>query len=215
LVNLTRKQWSQLYMAILVLALRMTFTKQKKLEWTARDRAQEAVQRAFERYLRLDPPEVRTLEQLQTYIAGAVRSALGHVREAEEVRKIVERAAVTEQQAIAGAAMPSPEQMNLEAGRSAGDRSRAARIVGRVRERLRRNGDSVALGTMECVTKGIQNAADQAEYLKCSLDAVYRARERRAKVLAEVTAAYVDDDEDEEKQDKQGPRDPQDKQEKK
>jgi hypothetical protein len=192
LVKLTRKEWSLLYKMILVLALRMTYTKVKELEWTARDRAQEAVQRAFERFLRQDPPGVRDFETAKNYLAAAVRSELSHVKQREAHRRTKEEAAAVQDATISGGSAPSPEQMNLETGERVIDQSRAVRMVAKCRELLAK--DTLALGTMDLMAEGITDVREHARILKCEVEEIFNARKRRKRAIEKAEEAVLAED---------------------
>jgi hypothetical protein len=192
LVKLTRKEWSLLYKMILVVALRLTYTKVKELDWTARDRAQEAVQRAFERFLRNDPPGVRDFETAKGYLAAAVRSELSNVKKREAHRRTKEDAAALEDSTISGGSAASPERMNLDRGERVVDQSRAVRMVAKCREILA--DDTLALGTMDLMADGTMDVREHARILKCEVEDIFNARKRRKRAMEKAEEAVRAED---------------------
>jgi hypothetical protein len=193
-VKLSERDWNRLYKEVAVLAQRMTFTKKEKAKWTARDRAQEAVQRACERFLTVKPPSVTTFEEARTYLVAAVRSELWNAGVRWETRKEAEKEAVTDHATTQGASNPSAEQMNLEQGERSRAQARAARIVALTREELA--GDTIALGTMDCIADDIDTPAEQAKKLGCPVEEVYLARTRRRRAMARAVARYEEERKD-------------------
>jgi hypothetical protein len=197
-VTLTDADWKRLYKEMSLLAHRMTFTKDPKKQWTARDRAQEAVQKACLRFLELRPAGLDTLDAVRHYLAGAVRSALGHASERAALRKETEGEAASEEAHVTGGATPSAETMNLEAKQQVVDLRRSRRLMRRLRRKLKDANDTVGLGMLQCIADGHHAAEDQARILKCTVDDIWNARKRRNRAKDEVLAEYTDEGDDEE-----------------
>jgi hypothetical protein len=187
-IDLSEREWVRLYKEVAVIAQRMTYTKVEKQRWTARDRAQEAVQRAFERFLTLRPEAVRSFDEARAYLLGAVRSELWNVHERGETRREAEKAAVVEEATVTGGAAPAAEQMQLEHSGRVSEQARAARIVELTREELK--DDRIALGTMECIAREQAAPAEQAKTLGCTVEEVYSARMRRKRAMTRALARY-------------------------
>src|SRR5215472_7702355 len=186
-----------------VLALRRTYTKVEKFQWTARDRAQEAVHRAFDRFHRLRPPEVTDFESAKAYLAMALRSELSNVRARDRYRQERENAAAVEEVTLGRGAAPSAEQMNLDRAEAIDQRSRAERMVAKAREELRRAGDPLAkraLATMDLIAKGTWDVHEQASILRCSVEQIFYARKRRKRAMKNADEAVRAEDEAAEKE---------------
>lgn len=194
MVKLSQLEWNRLYKEVAVFAQRMTFTKKEKAKWTARDRAQEAVQRACERFLTVKPASVTTYEEARTYLVAAVRSELWNAGVRWQVRKEAEKEAVTDHTTTQGVSNPSAEQMNLDQGEHAKAQARAARIVALTREEL--GADTIALGTMDCIADDIDKPAEQAKKLGCAVEEIYLARTRRRTAMARALARYEEERKD-------------------
>ena len=192
MVKLSQKQWTLLYKVILVLALRMTYTRVKDFQWTARDRAQEAVQRAFERFLRVQPPHVTDVEKAKSYLVAAVRSELSNVRKREAYRKKLEDAAAVEDATLGRDTAKSAEQMNIEKGERLIDNSRAVRMVAKCREILA--GDRIALGTMDLIADDEVDVWVHARVLGCEVEDIYNARKRRRRAMQKAEEAVRAED---------------------
>ena len=97
------------------------------------------------------------------------------------------------------ASTPSAEILNLEAGYADRRRKRAALAIQRLRENFAAEGDTIALGTIDCIAKGKTEPREQARILGCSVEAIYDARKRRKraleKILADIDAGTDDDKE--------------------
>jgi len=170
-IELTPQEWTRLYKEVALHAQRMTHTKNPKRQWTARDRAQEAVQRACERMLTQRPASVTSFETARSYLLGAIRSSLHHAGEEAEARSSAEQAAIVEDETVRGDPTKTPEQMQLEAGIRAGEQRRAARLVELTREELA--GDRIALGTMDCIAddrtpRPSRPASSSARWKRCT-----------------------------------------------
>src|SRR5208283_6039338 len=97
----------------------MTRTDNHKLAFTQRDRAQEAVQRAWLRYLNLRPAGLDTPDAVREYLLGAVRSSLGNAVARAQTRREIEGKAVAEEATItrtAAGTTPSAEALKLAQG---------------------------------------------------------------------------------------------------
>jgi hypothetical protein len=188
LVTLTKEQWVRLYKEVSGFAQASTFTKDPKKKWTARDRAQEAVQKACLRLLETKPASVQSFEDARDYLCGAIRSSLHHEGERREKRKEMEKEVMAEEVHLGRWTTPSAEAMHLEKGEQVRSHRRAARIVELTREELK--GDAIALGTMDCIAEDIDKPADQAEKLGCQIEEVYAARMRRKRAMARAIARY-------------------------
>lgn len=188
LVQLDRAQWTRLYKEVTLKALQLTHTKVRRLEYTARDRAQEAVQRAFERFLRIQPADVKTLDEARSWLVWRVRSELWNVKEREVTRKEAEAEAVVEDATVRGTSGPSPEQMQLDAAQESRQRTRAQRIVDALREELKKSGDTLALATIDLIANDKTAPEEQARQLGVGVDEIYNARKRRKRAMEKVVA---------------------------
>ena len=188
MVTLTKEQWVRLYKEVSGFAQASTFTKDKKRQWTARDRAQEAVQNACLRLLETKPASVKTYEDARDYLLGAIRSSLYNERERQQTRKEAEKEVMAEEVHLGRWTTPSAETMHLEKGEHTRSHGRAARIVELTREELK--GDAIALGTMDCIADDVDKPAEQAEKLGCQIEEVYAARMRRKRAMARAIARY-------------------------
>ncbi len=144
-ISLSKPEWRRLYKEVAVIAVRMTYTRDAKQQFTARDRAQEALQRACERMLSTRPAWVTTYEQARDYLASATRSELYNAGIRAGVRRETEKAAVVDENTttVGGGATISAEQRNLEAALRGKERGRADRMLELTREELA--GDRIAL----------------------------------------------------------------------
>lgn len=188
MVTLTKEQWTRLYKEVSAFAQASTFTKDARKKWTARDRAQEAVQKACLRLLETKPASVKTYEDARVYLCGAVRSSLHHAAERQKTRKEAEKEAMAEEVHLGRWTTPSTEAMHLEKGQQIRSHRRAARIVELTREELK--GDAIALGTMDCIAADIDKPAAQARKLGCQVEEVYAARARRKNAMDRAIARY-------------------------
>ena len=189
MIEVAKQEWERLFKEVLVAALRMTHTKDSMLVATHRDRAREATQRAFERCLRVRPAEVRSVDALRAYLVKAVRSELSHANDEQESRLEREGAAAVEQATVGGSVHTSAEVIHLDAARALRRRNRAALAIERLREELTAQSDAIALGTVDCIAAGKTEPADQAAFLKCSVEEIYAARKRRKRVLEKILDA--------------------------
>lgn len=192
MVKLTQRESTLLYKRILVLALRLTQTKVKDLEWSARDRAQEAVQRAFERMLRQQPPGVHDFETAKRYLAWTVRSELSNVLQREAHRRAKEEAAAIDDATTSGGSVPSAEQANRERAEREASEDRAGRMVGKCREIL--EADALALGTIDLMAEGITDPREHARILKCHIEDIFNARKRRKRAMEKAEEAVRAED---------------------
>ena len=192
MVKLTQRESTLLYKMILVLALRLTQTKAKDLEWSARDRAQEAVQRAFERMLRQEPPGVHDFESAKRYLAWTVRSELSNVLQREAHRRKKEEAAALDDATTSGGSVPSAEQANLERAERDASESRAARMVAKCRDLL--SEDALALGTMDLMANAITDPREHARILNCEIEDIFNARKRRKRAMEKAEEAVRAED---------------------
>jgi hypothetical protein len=195
-IELDEQAYRRLYDEVLLLAIRLTRVKDSSQEATRIDRACEATQRAFDRYLRVRPANLETLEQLRKYLAWSVRSELSNAKEEEAARRGRESAAAIEQATLAGAAGASAEVIYIEFATAKRWRERAARALRTLRRHLA--GDSIALGTIDWLARGKTQPADQARRLGCSIEEIHAARKRRKRALEKVLAE-IDGKDDEEK----------------
>ena len=200
MISLTKPQWNRLYKEVSLHAQRRTYTKVPKRQWNARDRAQEAVQRACERMLSQKPAWVDTYDAARLYLYAAVRSELDHVKMRAETRKEAEVMAATEDIALAGGApqgkrgslertTPSAEVMQLEKAIATRDQRKAARILELTQEEL--GDDRIALGTITCMADEKMAPAEQAQFLECDVEEVYLARTRRVRAVTRALARYA------------------------
>ncbi len=191
MIALDDEQWDRLYREVLVSALRRTHTKDPKQEWTRRQQACEATQRAFERCLRLKPPDLTSLDAVRLYLLKAVRSELSNVKREDAARAVHEAAAGVEDETLGRIAAAPAEVIHLDEARARRNRLRAAEAIQKLRQELTEAKDDIALGTIECIEKGMTRPAEQAVLLKCSIDDIHNARRRRkwalAKILAEMS----------------------------
>jgi len=177
-------------------ALRLTHTKDEILKATHRDRAHEATQRAFERCLRIRPANVDSTEALRVYLVKAVRSELSNAYAEQESRSEREAAAAIEEATHGRSATASAEVIRLDAVRAQRRSNRAARAIEKLRRELATAGDTIALGTVECIAAGQTEPAEQAAVLKCSIEEIYAARKRRKRMLEKILEALDDGEED-------------------
>jgi len=199
-ITLTPAQWSRLYKEVSLFAGRRTYTKVPKRQWNARDRAQEAVQRACERFLTQKPAWVNSFDDARLYLFAAIRSELDHVKMRAETRKEAEALAATEEIALTGGApdekggalertSPSAEVMQLEKAIATRDQQKAARIIELTKEEL--GDDRIALGTITCMADEKMTPAEQAQILECDVEEVYLARTRRVRAVTRALARYA------------------------
>ena len=205
MVKLTQKEFTRLYKMILVLTLRIIQgTKIRELDWTERDRAQEAVQRAFERLQRVDPSSVRDFETAKKYLAGAARSELSNVLKREASRRRREKAAALDEVATSVGFVPSAEQAMFEAGQAKvesdkldASQAHAARIVNKCREIL--EGDALALRTIDLLLDDITDPHEHARILKRQIRDIHNARKRRNRAIKKAEEAVRAEDDAERK----------------
>ena len=186
MIELDRTIWERLYREVLMLALRITRTRNQAQEATQADRAREATQRAFERYLRSQPPDVDSIESLRRYLVGALRSELGNALREQTSRMRGEHAWLVEEATLDGDAAVSAETMQLEKAEAERRRLRAARAIERLDVELA--GDPIALGTVECIKRGQEKPEEQARILGCTIQEIHAARKRRRRVLTRILA---------------------------
>ena len=201
MIQLTQAQWARLYKEVLVIANRMTFTRSTKHEWSARDRAQEALHKACMRLFDVKPPGLDSIDALRRYLVGATRSELGHASDRAAFRRATEGAAATEDATVGGGTAPSPERQNLDAAQSAAAQVDAARCVRMLKRKLTKAGDTTGLETMKLIARGVVSPEAQAKALGCEVEEIYNARKRRNRAMDEVVAAIRagNGDDDEEK----------------
>lgn len=188
MITLTKPQWSRLYKEVSLFAGRKTYTKVPKRQWNARDRAQEAVQRACERFLTQKPAWVTSYDAARLYLFAAIRSELDHVKMRAETRKEAEAMAATEDAALWGDTAPSPEVMQLQKAIATRDQQKAARIIELTKEEL--GDDRIALGTITCMADEKMTPAEQAQILECDVEEVYLARTRRVRAVTRALARF-------------------------
>ncbi len=196
MLELSHKQWTALYNRVLHTALGMTRTDNHKLAFAQRDRAQEAVQRACMRYLTLRPTGLDTPDAIREYLLGAVRSSLGHAVAREQTRREIESKAVLEDAAVTRVApgtTPSAEALKLAHGAQLHDEARAANLLRRLKRRLKRAGDAVGLGVLDCIARRIVDPEAQARELGCDVQEIYNARKRRKRAMEQVLSEYAQD----------------------
>ena len=209
MIDLSKAQWSRLYKEVSLFAQRRTYTKVPKRQWNARDRAQEAVQRACERLLTQKPAWVNTYDEARLYLFAAARSELSNVKMRGETRKEAEAMAATEDIVLAGGALqgkggaleptsPSAEVMQLEKAIALRDQSKAARIIELTQEEL--GGDRLALGTITCMADEKMSPAEQAQILECDVEEIYLARSRRVRAVTRALARYEQESKPEDKE---------------
>ncbi|HEY8039211.1 MAG TPA: hypothetical protein VIF15_05425 [Polyangiaceae bacterium] len=187
MIDLTKKDWDALYRDVLVKALQMTFTKDEKRKATQADRAREATQRVFDRYFRVRPPDVESIDSLRGYLVRALRSEQSNERNGEKAHKRIAEEAAVDTATAQGETRASPEQKNLERAQDEADEERDRRRLKALRAELA--GDAIALGTLECIARDETEPAKQAVTLKCSVDAIHAARKRRDRARERVVAA--------------------------
>ena len=188
MIDLSKAQWTRLYKEVSLFAQRRTYTKVPKRQWNARDRAQEAVQRACERMLTQKPAWVNTYDAARLYLFAATRSELSNVKMRGETRKEAEAMAATEDVTLWGDTAPSAEVMQLEKAIALRDQSKAARIIALTQEEL--GDDRIALGTITCMADEKMSPAEQAQTLECDVEEVYLARVRRVRAVTRALARY-------------------------
>jgi hypothetical protein len=194
-IELQKPQWDRLYKEVLVVALRVTYTKKKEQQATQCDRAHEATQRAFERCWRLKPAHIGTIEELRTYLLWGMRSDLHHDNRERGSRETHELAAAVEEVTMDRGATPPAEVIHLDQARANRARQRAALAISKLREALAE--DRIALGTVECIAKGDTEPAKQAAILQCPIEEIHAARKRRKRALEKILAAIDGADEKE------------------
>jgi hypothetical protein len=192
-IELDKNGYQRLYAQVLLIAMRLTHTKDQSQQASQVDRAREATQRAFERYLRVRPANLDTPEKLRSYLVWRVRSEMSHAQEEQAVRREYEAAAAIEQATVGGRAGPSAEVVHIEHAAAERRRDRAKRAIPRLRTELAE--DPIALGTIDCLKKGKTRPAQQALILGCSVEEIYAARRRRKRALKNVLAAIDAEDE--------------------
>jgi hypothetical protein len=193
-IELEQAEWNRLFKEVLVVALRMTHTKDEHLKATRRDQAREATQRAFDRLWRSKPARLDTVEAVRGYLEGALRSELSNEKRDQTVRQGYEAAAAREEVALGRGAGAPAEVVHLEAARAHRERDRAARILTRLREELAASSDKIALGTIDCLAQGHTAPAEQAKILQCSVEDIHAARKRRTRAVRKIVAAVDEDD---------------------
>lgn len=167
---------------------RMTFTKKDALKYTARDRAQEALQRACERLLTQRPPDLKTYEDVRDYLVWATRSELHGAGVSAGTRRGIEKLAMLDQMAPSGGVVAPAERMHLEAAIKLTERKRTDRVLELTREEL--GEDPFALGTIDCLLDGKDKPAEQAQILGCPVEQIYLARERRWRAMKRAVARF-------------------------
>jgi hypothetical protein len=195
-LQLSNLEWKALYNRVLHTALGMTRTDNPKLAFNARDRAQEAVQRAWLRYLNLRPAGLDTPDAVREYLLGAVRSSLGNAVARAQTRREIEGKAVVEEAAItrtAAGTTPSAETLKLAQAEQIDEVKRAANLTRRLTRRLQRAGDTVGLGTLDCIARRIVEPEAQARELGCDVEEIYNARKRRKRAMEQVLSEYARD----------------------
>jgi hypothetical protein len=188
-IKLSDKEWRRLYKEAAVLAARMTYTRNPAQQFTARDRAQEALQRACERMLNLQPESVTSFEAARDYLAAATRSELYNAGIRAGVRRETEKEGTIDTALAAGFSAPSPEQMQLEAAIRSKERKRADRMLELTRDELA--GDRIALGTIDCLVDEKDAPDEQATILDVPVTQIYLARERRMRAMKRALARYL------------------------
>ena len=200
MIQLDDKQWDALYEEVLVRAVRISAPRRREgaapeehefNRATQRDRAKESTQKAFERYYRVRPP-AQSIDELRRYLIGAMRSELNHSY--RETHKEYEEAAVIEMATVSGNSALSAEAAILEVGEIERDRRRLERRKKMLLAEL--EGDALARGTVECIAKGVDDPAEQARILKCSVEDIRNARKRRSRAVERVLASETDEDEE-------------------
>jgi hypothetical protein len=195
-LELSNLEWKALYNRVLHTALAMTRTDDHRLAFHQRDRAQEAVQQAWLRYLRLRPAGLDTPDAVRGYILGAVRSSLGHATARAQTRREIEGQAVLEEAAVTRVApntTPSVEARHLARGEQLADEARARSLLRRLRKRLKQAGDTVGLGALDCIARRIVEPEQQARELGCDVQEIYNARKRRKRAMEQVLSEYAQD----------------------
>ncbi len=186
MIDLGEKAWERLFGEVLLIATRMTRTRDALQEATQIDRAREATQQAFERYLRVRPANLDTIEAVRKYLVWTVRSVLSNAKEEQGARRRHESAASTEQATVDGVVARSAEVIHIEVAAANRRRECAALALKRLYEAL--SDDRVALGTIDCIEKGKTEPAEQARILECSVEEIYAARKRRKRALDKILA---------------------------
>jgi hypothetical protein len=206
MIDLDQVPWEDLFTDVLTLAVRGAMPRRSQdaddeehrhSRATQRDRAREATQRAFERFFRV-MPILDTIDELRRYLEGAMRSELNHSY--RETHKAYEEEAVVEHVVLTGGVSPSAEVAILEEAEERRAEAREDRKLARRKELLREElrGDRVALGAIECLEKGIDDPAEQARILRCSVPDIHNARKRRSRAVQRILDAEGDEDEDSE-----------------
>ncbi len=194
MLDLSHREWTALYNRVLHIALGMTRTDDHKFAFTQRDRAQEAVQRAWLRYFNLRPAGLDTPDAVRDYLLGAVRSSLGNVAARAQTRREIEGKAVAEEAAITrtkAGTTPSVEALKLAQAEQIDEVKRAANLTRRLTRRLKRAGDTVGLDTLRCIARGVIDPEAQARELGCGAAEIYNARKRRSRAMQQVLSEYA------------------------
>jgi hypothetical protein len=99
---------------------------------------------------------------------------------------------------LTGGVAPSAEVAILEEAEERREEAREDRTLARRKKLLAKElrGDRIALGTVECLEKGIDDPAEQARILKCSVPDIHNARKRRSRAVQRILDAEGDEDED-------------------
>ncbi len=199
MIQLGDKEWAQVVKDVLVVLQRITSTRDDKRRWTQADKAREAVQDAFDRLLRTNPPDLDTVDAVRRYLVRAARSALSHAHDAAQVRAKTAEEAGIEEAATMRTEAPSAETMNLEAAERAEERSRDARWQAEMERELEDAGDTFGLTVFRHMMQGIEEPAALAAKLRCPVEKIHNARKRRSLIAQKIRAAErarQDDDED-------------------
>jgi DNA-directed RNA polymerase specialized sigma24 family protein len=140
----------------------------------SRDRADEAVQAAFEAVM-TTRPWVRSKGPFDRHLAGAVRSIINHGFASKAPKK--EAAASAEyQREVVGEAAPSPEDTTLDRADEESRQTNADADLDALEGSVADN--AAALAVLRCRREhGLSRAGDIAEKLTMPVEQVYRANE--------------------------------------
>jgi hypothetical protein len=193
-LELSNLEWKALYNRVLHTAWGMTRTDDPKQAFMQRDRAQEAVQQAWMRYLRLRPEGLDTPDAVREYVLRAVRSSLGHAAAREQTSREIQGKAVVEEATITGISpvtTPSVEASHLAKGVQLADQARASTLLRRLKKRLKQAGDTLGLSLLDCIARRIVEPEQQARELGCDVQEIYNARKRRKRAMEQVLSDYA------------------------
>jgi hypothetical protein len=198
LIELTKSEWATVLKEVLVVLHKITSTRDERRKSTQADKAEEAVQAAFERLLKTRPAHLDTVVAVRKHLVWAARSALSNAKEAAGARGRTAEAAGIEEAATMRTEAPSAETMNLEAAEQAEAKARDARRLEALKRELKEAGDDLGLEIVGCMERGIGEPAALTAELRCPIEEIHNARKRRQRIVEKILAAERPPDEDDE-----------------